>query len=782
MELDGNVSGQSERPEIELIAIVASAGGLEAMTAVLDGLPASPSAAIVLGQHLGGQGSALVDILRRKTGRTVAWAVEGGTLEPGVVTVCPPRQVLELLPDRTFALRPSGRTVLERPLDALLDSVADVLGPGAVAVVLTGMGDDASRGALAVRRAGGLVIAQDEATSEHASMPQAAVAAGATDVTLALHDIGTAVSAVLAGAPLPRPSSERAQAARLFSGAGEVAQLGRELDWSATSLGPVGRWPAALVTAVRLALAAPMPTCLLWGPDLVQVYNDAYRAVMGAKHPSGLGQSNRECWPEVWHLNQPRFEQVLAGEAVQVREAHYPVTRSGELMEAWFDLYYAPAADETGVVRGVYATVVEKTTEVLARRRLRTLNELSATAAPFSADRQQAIDRAVDVLAGNSGDLPFVIGYALGDRPLSAKLAGATGVTEGTSAAPSWIGPQHADSWPLIPLLQRGEQEERWVEDVRARFTDLAAVMGDAAPEAALVAPLRAPSGREPLGALILGANPRLPLDDAYRTFMSSVAARVATLVSGAEEHHRERQRTEQLADLDRLRTEFFANVSHEFRTPLTLMLAPLQELSENTDDPEVRERADLATRNAQRLLRLVGTLLDFSELESAGYAPVAEEIDLGALTRDLVAMFRSAAEAAGLELDLTVWDEPLIATIDGAMWEKIVSNLLSNALKFTWEGRIEVELRDRKRHVELIVRDTGIGIPEDQLEDVFKRFHRVRATEARSVEGTGIGLALVGELVRRRHGRIRLASEVGVGTEFTGVGHEGAATAGHEP
>ena len=224
----------------------------------------------------------------------------------------------------------------------LLSSVAESFGARTVAVVLTGMGKDGSAGARAVHAAGGIVLVQDEETADEPSLPRAAVEAGAADRILPLHEIGWTIARLVSGNGLPPAREEVAAAHQLFIGGGDVAGRAREMDWGATALEPVGQWPDVLWATVRVALATPLATCLLWGPNQIQIYNDACRQIMEARHPAGLGQPNRDCWPEVWHLNEPTYRRVLAGEAVELREALYPIARKAGLEDAWFDLIFSP--------------------------------------------------------------------------------------------------------------------------------------------------------------------------------------------------------------------------------------------------------------------------------------------------------------------------------------------------------------------------------------------------------------------------------------------------------
>ncbi|MGC1188431.1 MAG: ATP-binding protein [Candidatus Acidiferrales bacterium] len=235
--------------------------------------------------------------------------------------------------------------------------------------------------------------------------------------------------------------------------------------------------------------------------------------------------------------------------------------------------------------------------------------------------------------------------------------------------------------------------------------------------------------------------------------------------------HEREiaRQR-EELAELDKLKTQFFANISHEFRTPLTLMMGPLEDAlaaSEGLTSSN-RERLELAHRNSLRLLKLVNTLLDFSRIEAGRIQASYEPTDLALLTAELASVFRSAIERAGMRLVINCPALPEMVYVDREMWEKVVLNLLSNAFKFTFEGEIEVSLRQIDSTVEMTVRDTGTGIPANEIPGLFERFHRVKGVRGRSYEGSGIGLALVQELVKLHGGNVRATSEVDRGTAFT--------------
>ncbi|HYF61491.1 MAG TPA: HAMP domain-containing sensor histidine kinase, partial [Herpetosiphonaceae bacterium] len=272
-------------------------------------------------------------------------------------------------------------------------------------------------------------------------------------------------------------------------------------------------------------------------------------------------------------------------------------------------------------------------------------------------------------------------------------------------------------------------------------------------------------------GRLIVGVNPNRALDEGYRDFCALLAGQVSAALRSAQSYDEERQRAAALAELDRAKTEFFSNVSHEFRTPLTLMLGPLEETLRGRSGAlpaDAVEDLDLVHRNALRLLRLANSLLDFARFEKDRLQARYEPVDLAALTADLASVFRAAIEKAGLDLRVHCPPLPEPAYIDPAMWEKIVLNLISNAFKFTRQGSIRIAQEVAGDEIRLIVADSGCGIPPADLAHVFTRFYRVEGTAGRTYEGSGIGLALVQELVRLHGGRIEVESAPGRGSAFT--------------
>ena len=308
------------------------------------------------------------------------------------------------------------------------------------------------------------------------------------------------------------------------------------------------------------------------------------------------------------------------------------------------------------------------------------------------------------------------------------------------------------------------------VDGLPERLPDLPTGAWDEPPTSALVVPLPQQGQKVPLGFLVAGLNRYRALDEGYRSWVDLVAGHIAARIATARAYEQERLRAERLAELDQAKTTFFTNISHEFRTPLTLLLGPTEDALADESvplAPEHRARFELVQRNGERLLRLVNSLLDFSRLEAGRTSARYEPVDLAKYTAELASSFVTATERVGLALRIDCPALPEPFWVDQEMWAKVVLNLLSNALKFTFEGSIEVSLRPDGDGAVLAVTDTGIGIsPEDQAL-LFERFSRISGARSRSFEGSGIGLALVAELVALHGGGVDVRSEPDKGTTF---------------
>jgi signal transduction histidine kinase len=507
-------------------------------------------------------------------------------------------------------------------------------------------------------------------------------------------------------------------------------------------------------------LASRQPVWIGWGPEFIYLYNDAYKAIIGGRHPAALGKTTREVWPEIWDVIGPMLQHAMGGtEGTYVEEQLLIMERHGFREETYYTYSYTPIPNEEGA-GGIICANTDDTQSVIGRRRISLLQELAASA--DARNVQDVCDRVATALATNSKDLPFVLIYLPESSGKNLLLSGTAGIWRGHPAAPASVSPKENALWPLAQVLQSNALR---VVDV-THIPDLPAGTWPQSPDKAVVLPIAAGAEGGSTGVVIAGLNPFRKFDEGYQLFLSLVSIQIAAAITNARAYEEQRKRAESLAELDRAKTTFFSNVSHELRTPLTLMLGPIED--ELREHPETRPRLELAHRNALHLLKLVNTLLDFSRIEAGRVQMMYEPTDLAAYTKELSEGFRPAIEKAGLNfnVDCPALPEPIF--LDRDVWEKIVLNLLSNAFKFTLKGTVTVELRLGEKGAGLILRDTGMGIPAEELPRIFERFHRVRNTGARTHEGTGIGLALVQELVRLHGGDIQVNSTEGRGTTFT--------------
>jgi PAS domain S-box-containing protein len=555
-----------------------------------------------------------------------------------------------------------------------------------------------------------------------------------------------------------------------LAGGGEMGKLIGSMDWSRTPLGPIASWPQSLRTTVSLCVCSNFPISLAWGPKHVQIYNDGYWPICGGKHPHSMGQDYTECWASAWPAIGEAFERGLAGEASYIENQRMFLDRNGYLEETFFTFSFSPIRDESGGVGGLFHPVTEQTGKMLSERRTRALRDLSARTgrAKTIAD---VFAFAAQTLSEYDLDLPFVLFYALDADGRQAELAAHAGCVAGTAATPLLLDLTVASesAWPLRQAAKSGRSIQ--VDDLEQRFGPLDCGPYPESPKTALVSPVFAPGSDQPTAIIVAGLSSRLPLNEVYRDFFDLVAATVTAAVANARAYEDERRRAEVLAELDRTKTAFFSNVSHEFRTPLSLILGPIEDALGDAAAPPTavqRERLEVVHRNALRLLKLVNALLDFSRIEAGRMRACFEPIDLAAFTAELASNFRSLCDKAGLRLIVDCPPLPGKIHVDHEMWEKIVLNLISNAFKFTLAGEIAVSLHPvGDEGVELTVSDTGTGIAKYELPRLFERFHRIEGARGRSYEGSGIGLALVHELAKLHNGKLGVESEVDRGSAF---------------
>jgi DNA-binding NtrC family response regulator/signal transduction histidine kinase len=553
----------------------------------------------------------------------------------------------------------------------------------------------------------------------------------------------------------------------VFAGGGEMGARMRALDWSATDLGPLEQWPQSLQACVRVMLGSGFPMLVCWGPAYTMLYNDPYRPLIGTKHLAALGCNIREVLPETWDFLGPRFDRVMSHgqEASHLTGQMFTVYRNNYLEECYFSFSYSPIRDDNGGVGGVFTTVLDMTERVIEDRRRQVLRDLASRTA--EARHEEEVWRvSAETLGQHQPSVPFAFLYEYRAVEHQARLASVSAEID-DDLHPTVIDCNSENIWRFHTALS----EDCLLVELGQRASALAIPGWPLPAQQAAVLPIRLGEHSEAAAFLVLGIHPGRAFDDTYREFVRRIAEQISIGLASARAHDHERRRAEALAEIDRAKTAFFSNVSHEFRTPLALMLGPLEEVLPEARErlsPERHEQLVTVRRNALRLLKLVNTLLDFSRIEAGRVQAVYEPTDLSGVTAEIASVFRSAMENAGLRFSVECPPIGEPVHVDRDMWEKVVSNLLSNAFKFTFEGSVTVTLQSTDEAVELQVCDTGVGIPEEHRERVFERFHRIEGTQARTYEGTGIGLAFVQELVRLHGGDVRVDSTLGQGSTFT--------------
>jgi PAS domain S-box-containing protein len=560
------------------------------------------------------------------------------------------------------------------------------------------------------------------------------------------------------------------QALTFLAGGGEMGDVIRNYPWEGTPLGKPESWPQSLKTAVRIMLTSRQPIWVGWGDELIYLYNDAYQSIIGGKHPWAIGKPTRDVWKEIWPQIGPMLATAMGGnEGTYVEEDLLIMERNGYPEETYYTYSYSPIPNDDGTPGGIICANTDDTQRVQSERQLALLRNL-ATKTVDARTWREACQRSCFALATDPHDITFALLYAKPDIGDHFEFGGSLGLKSPDNSALQAIHAQADRIWHIREIL--GRRRPKLLSPIPESLCGLVAE-GIWKKETASIAVVPIVSQRESArdGALIVGLNPYRLFDESYKEFLSHVAAQISDAIDSADAYEQERRRVEALDELHRAKNTFFSNVSHEFRTPLTLMLGPLEDtLNQDLSVEQTKANIAVAHRNGLRLLRLVNSLLDFSRIESgrvrASYVPT----DLTTFSFELASTFRSAIERALLKLELDSEPLPSHVYVDHDMWEKVLLNLLSNAFKFTLEGSIRISVKPSADNAFAVIRvsDTGVGIPESELPHLFERFHRVSGQKSRSIEGSGIGLALVNELIKLHGGEIRCESQLGAGTTMT--------------
>ena len=562
------------------------------------------------------------------------------------------------------------------------------------------------------------------------------------------------------------PNQRTTTSLDFLSGGGEMGERIRNFDWSQTSLGDPKQWQNSLRTCVRIMLSSSQPIWIGWGNDLIKLYNDPYIDIVRGKHPGALGQPASVVWKDIWKDIEPLLSRAMIKDQGTYVEAQLLIMeRSGFPEETYYTFSYTPVLGDDGKPAGIICYNVSDSERIINERSLKTLQQMDTLAQKKT--EREVYEQASKALETNDKDFPFALIYKIEDDGSKATLVASTDNTEDHSEIRKEINLEKPGIHSTN--IAQAVAENRIIESINnGRWKNLPKGAWDVMPHGFVHVPIKAANKKFPFAILTIGLNPYRKFDTSYQNFVQLIADRISLGVNNVMANEEERKRIKALEELDKAKTIFFSNISHEFRTPLTLMLGNIEEaLNEPESVPKNLERMNATHRNAMRLLKLVNTLLDFSRIESGRQKAFYSLTDIVSYTNNLAANFRSIVEKAGLKFIVKADSIIQPVYIDKQMWEKIVFNLLSNAFKYTLEGSITLRLFTDNENVILEVEDTGVGIPEKELPQMFERFHRVENIVGRSYEGTGIGLSLIKELVQLHGGTINVKSKEGEGSAF---------------
>jgi PAS domain S-box-containing protein len=537
----------------------------------------------------------------------------------------------------------------------------------------------------------------------------------------------------------------------VYADIGEMRQRVHDMDWSATALGPMAEWPQSLRTSVDIVLGSAFPQILLWGPELVQIYNDGYREIMGRKHPGGLGMATLECWPEITRLTKPTYDRVLAGETVTYEDARFPLERNGALEDVYLTLSYSPVRGDDDAISGIFVTLLETT------RRVHT--------AQMEAERAQLV------------------------RELEVERRR---LEEVFQQAPAFLavarGPNHVFEFANDAYLQLvGHRDvvgktvaEALPEMVSQGFVGmLDDVLRTGRPFVGREIPVKFQRGQG-------GELEERYLDFVYQPLTEADGTRIGVVAHGSDvtEHTLARRDLELAREIaenarrdaehaNRAKSEFLTTMSHELRTPLNavagysdlLLMGVRGEITEAQ-----REDLERIKRSGQYLLGLINDVLNFAKLEAGQVEFRVDEIPMSQLLEGLEDLIRPQMNAKGLLYHHGDCRTDETVRVDPEKVRQILLNLLTNAAKFTEPGgEIALSCDVDETSVRIGVHDNGRGIEHDQLARVFNPFVQVdRHLTPQSQQGVGLGLAISRDLAIGMGGKLEAESEVGRGSTFT--------------
>ncbi len=516
----------------------------------------------------------------------------------------------------------------------------------------------------------------------------------------------------------------------LFPGGGVAGDALRAYDWAQNPLGTPATWPLALRACVRLMLNTHQATCIFWGPDYINLYNDGFVPLLGEKHPRAMGQSAREVWSDAWPVVGGLLGSVLTrGEAVLFQEMLVPISRGGRLDDAWWSYSYSPLFGDDGEIGGILVVATERTAEVRGRKQL----ELATIEA----------DLARSELHGVFMQTPLPMALLKGPDHRFTLV---------NAPYRALVGGRVLDGHTLREVFSEAEVGYYLPHLDRVYATGQSVILQEA--------PLRLPDAS--------GVVRERFIDVGYHAYRDSIANSPAGVLAVMHDvtdkvvaRMRESSLRESAETANRAKDEFLAVVSHELRNPLSAILGWARALRTVTDPSRLAKGLAVIDRNATAQAKLIDDILDASRIITGKLVLDLRRVSVATIVQNAVEVIRPAFLAKQIHFTLAAADPEIHLVADAGRLQQVIWNLLSNAAKFTPEGgAVRLDVRHVDATVRVRVSDTGKGIAADFLPFVFDRFRQADATTTKRHGGLGLGLAIVRQLVELHGGRVEVASE----------------------
>lgn len=525
-------------------------------------------------------------------------------------------------------------------------------------------------------------------------------------------------------------------AATWLRASGEMAERIRAFDWAVTPLGPIDHWPQSLRTLVGLMLAGAQPAYLGWGPALTSLYNDAYIAILGSKHPQSLGMPFAALWAERWDEFRPAVDATMAGETQYFVDHRVALARRAEHSTRWFTFSWTPVCDETGTIVGFYSSASETTKRVVAESTLR---------ASEAALRENKRRLEFALQASHTGGWELDLGTGEAKRTIEHdRIFGyeallprwtysmflAHVIEEDRAGVAHLIDEAVATRthWEFECRIRRVDGEVRWIRAAgELRSGEDGSVHG--------------------MAGIVQDITERKTAEQVQREGLAHLkAARLAAEQANAA------------------KSRFLAAASHDLRQPLAAISLYVEAMAAKLGPGEQTPLAGLR-ECIGNLGQVLTDVLDLSKLEAGVVVPQLSDFAVGDLFRQLDATFGPTARAQGLKL--LIRPSSVVARTDAGLYRRLIGNLINNAISFTATGGVLVACRVHGGRNWIEVWDTGVGIPADKHGEIFEEYSQLDKQPKHGQRGSGLGLAMVARKAKLLGLELRVRSRPGKGSMF---------------